>query len=374
MNDNLNRLDEIDNQIVNLFTERMHIAADTAGSVSVLEKIKLQKEKMKNIAGISPEDIREYSSVLYSLIFELEENYTGRMNGGQSELAEKISFALENTEKLFPENAEVACQGIEGANSQFACDKLFRNADISYFRDFEGVFTAIESGKCRYGVIPIENSNAGSVNSVYDLMMHHKFNIVRSLRLKIDHNLLANPGTAKEDIKEIYSHEQAISQCSSYLSGLEGVRIVPCENTAVAARMVAESGRKDVAALASRSCMTFYGLECLDSSVQNTDNNYTRFICISKNLEIYPGADRTSLMLTLPHEPGSLYKLLLRLYALDINLNKLESRPLPDKGFEFMFYFDLDCSVYSPKFIRLISELPKACESFTYLGSYSEVL
>ena len=117
-----------------------------------------------------------------------------------------------------------------------------------------------------------------------------------------------------------------------------------------------------------------YGLECLASSVQDTANNYTRFICIARDLEIYPGADRTSLMMTLRHEPGSLYKVLSRFYALGINLNKLESRPLPERSFEFMFYFDLENPVYDPAFLQLVSELGDISEEYTYLGSYSEVI
>ena len=150
--------------------------------------------------------------------------------------------------------------------------------------------------------------------------------------------------------------------------------VVRCENTAVAAKRVAESGRADVAALSSRACVGLYGLESLASSVQDQGNNYTRFICIAKDLEIYPGADRTSLMMVLPHKPGSLYKVLSRFYALGINLNKLESRPLPERDFEFMFYFDLETLVYSPQFQQLMGELPGLCEEFSYLGSYREVV
>ncbi len=243
-----------------------------------------------------------------------------------------------------------------------------------YFSNFDAVFRAIEQGLCRYGVVPVENSTAGSVNSVYDLMMDHHFSIIRSMRLKVDHNLLANNGTKISDIREIYSHEQALSQCSGFLHSLDNVKIIPVENTAVAARIVAESGRNDIAAVASRSCVRYYGLECLKDSIQDKENNYTRFIAISKDLEIYPGADRTSLMAVLPHEAGSLYRLLSRFYALDINLNKLESRPLPGREFEFMFYFDLETPVYSPQLLELLGDLPNAVDSFTYLGSYSEVV
>jgi chorismate mutase/prephenate dehydratase len=204
--------------------------------------------------------------------------------------------------------------------------------------------------------------------------MKHKFNIVRSVRLKVDHNLLAIKGTKIENIKEIFSHEQAINQCADFIKSLGQVTVHVVENTAVAAKMVADSGRSDFAALSSRSCANLYGLQCLAGSVQDKGNNYTRFICISKNLEIYPGADRTSIMLVTAHRPGALYKVLSHFYSLGINLVKLESRPLPDRDFEFMFYFDLDASVYNPALAQLLCELEGMCEEFQYLGSYTEII
>ena len=155
---------------------------------------------------------------------------------------------------------------------------------------------------------------------------------------------------------------------------MKDVKVTVCPNTAVAARMVAESDRKDVAALSSRDCAELYGLIALANSVQDKSNNYTRFICVAKNPQIYPGADRTSIMLVTPHKPGALYNVLARINALGLNLLKLESRPLPEREFEFMFYFDLDTSVYSPQFMQLMGELDSVCESFSYLGSYSEVI
>jgi chorismate mutase/prephenate dehydratase len=286
----------------------------------------------------------------------------------------RITNAIEHTPKLFPQNAVIACQGIEGAYSQLACEKLFNLPSIMYCNTFDSVFAAIDSGLCRYGVLPLENSTAGSINRIYDLMMKYHFSIVRSVRLKVDHNLLAKKGASLKEIKEIFSHEQAITQCAGFLKTLSGVKITACENTAVAAKLVAESQSNRVAALSSRGCADLYGLVCLQDSVQDQGNNYTRFICISKELEIYPGADKTSIMMALPHKPGSLYRILSRFYALGINLIKLESRPIPDRDFEFMFYFDLDTPVYSPQFVQLISELNGVCEEFRYLGSYSEIV
>lgn len=373
-----NQLDVIDKDLVSLFTRRMGVCAQVAeyksqNNLPVLDAGR-EREKLQQVADQLPEELQEYGLSLYSLLFELSHSLQNRMLGVGNALTDEITAAIQNTQPLFPPSAMVACQGVEGAYSQIACEKLFRRPTVMYFSNFEAVFSAIEKGLCRYGVIPLENSTAGSVNMVYDLMMRHNFRIVRSVRLKVDHNLLAKPGVKLEDLREVYSHEQAINQCSSFLQAHPEIKVVRCANTAEAAKFVAQSDRRDIAALSSRSCAELYGLQCLKASCQDQGNNYTRFICISRDLEIYPGADRTSLMVVLPHRPGSLYKLLSRFYALGINLNKLESRPLPDRDFEFMFYFDLDTSVYSPQFIQLMGELEGVCEEFSYLGSYSEVI
>ena len=319
-------------------------------------------------------ELDNYARVLYSMLFELSRSYQNKRNWESSSLHQQVTDSIENTPKLFPQAPMVACQGVEGAYSQIACERMFKTPFIMYFKNFEGVFQAIEKGLCQYGILPIENSTAGSVKKVYDLMIRHNFSIVRSFRLKVDHNLLAKAGTKMEDITEIYSHEQAINQCSEFLQGLSGVRIIPVENTAVAANMVATSDRTDVAALSSHACEELYGLKSLADSVQDKGNNRTRFICISKNLEIYPGSDKTSIMMILNHKPGALYKVLARMYVLGINVIKLESRPIPDRDFEFMFYFDLETSIYSEEFVQLMCELEDLCEEFKYLGSYTEVV
>jgi chorismate mutase/prephenate dehydratase len=372
------QIDEIDNTLISAFQKRMDISAELAkykkqNNLPVFDPAR-ERQKLADITAKTTEDIRTYAAALYSLLFDLSRSYQEKILNPESELMRQITNAIENTGKLFPQSAVVACQGIEGAYSQLACEKLFSIPSIMYCNTFDSVFAAIDSGLCRYGVLPLENSTAGSINRIYDLMMKYHFSIVHSTRLKVDHNLLVKKGTSLKDIKEIFSHEQAISQCAGFLKTLTGVKITACENTAVASQMVAESQRNDVAALSSRSCADLYGLTCLMASVQDQGNNYTRFICISKELEIYPGADKTSIMLSLPHKPGSLYRVLSKFYALGINLIKLESRPIPDRDFEFMFYFDLDTPVYSPQFVQLISELNGVCDEFRYLGSYSELV
>ena len=372
------QIDSIDDQLISLFGQRMQVAAQIAdykkqNNLPIYVPSR-EREKLLDVSKKAGPDMANYTRVLYSMIFELSRSYQSKCNLESTELHKKITQAIETTPQLFPQASMVACQGVEGAYAQIACEKIFKDPFIMYFKNFDGVFNAIEQGLCNYGVLPIENSTAGSVKKVYDLMIRHNFSIVRTFRLKVDHNLLAMPGTTLADIKEIYSHEQAINQCSAFLATMPGVKVIPVENTAVAAQMVANSGRSDVAALSSRSCAELYGLSCLASSIQDKGNNYTRFICIAKNLEIYPGSDKTSIMMVLSHKPGALYKVLARLYTLGINVTKLESRPIPDRDFEFMFYFDLETSIYSEEFVQLMCELDDLCEEFKYLGSFSEVV
>ncbi len=374
-----NQIDGIDRELVNLFIRRMHVSAEVAeykreNGLPVLDSSR-ERALMKKISELSGEQFDHYTHALYATILELSRSYQHEKLNEGSPLYLEITDALAKTPALFPEHATVACQGVEGAYSQIAAEKLFKVPDIVFLSTWEKVFDAIEAGMCRYGVIPIENSTAGSVKKVYDLMISRKFHIVRTVRIKVDHNLLAKPGTKLSDIREIFSHEQAISQCSEFLAGLpENVKITRVENTAMAAQMVAKSDRNDVASLSSRSCAAGYGLSVLASAIQDNGNNHTRFICITNRMEIYPGADRASLMIVAPHKPGALYRILARFNALGINLLKLESRPLPDRDFEFMFYFDLEASVYSPKFAELLAQLEQECDEFTYLGSYSEVI
>ncbi len=372
------QIDSIDEQLVSLFCKRMELSAGVAeykkqNDLPILVPAR-EREILARVAKQAGSELGNDCRVLYSTLFELSRGYQSKRNKVLGSLHENIMTSIETTPKLFPQAPMVACQGVEGAYSQIACEKIFKSPFIMYFKNFEAVFTAIEQGLCQYGILPIENSTAGSVNKVYDLMIRHNFSIVRTFRMKVDHNLLANECATLAGIKEIYSHEQAINQCSGFLNTLTGVKVIPVENTAVAAQMVAQSGRTDVAALSSRSCAELYGLKCLAPSVQDKGNNHTRFICISKNLEIYPGSDKTSIMMILPHRPGSLYRVLARLYTLGINVTKLESRPLPDREFEFMFYFDLETSIYSEEFVQLMCELDDLCEEFKYLGSYSEVV
>lgn len=372
------QIDSIDQQILELVQQRMDLMPyvaeyKAATGKPIYDRTRERANIQRAIERVEPE-LAGYAAILETVLMEAARDAQSKRLSRRSRNSLAIQDALACQPPYFPEVAHVACQGVEGAYQQIAADRLFHRAQISFFSSFDEVFDAVEKEQCQFGIVPLENSTAGSVTSVYDLMMRHSFYIARSCRLKIDHNLLAPAGVRKEDVRVIYSHEQAIKQCAAYIASIPNCQVHVCENTATAAAMVARSQRTDVAAIASRDCAPLYGLDIIDQAVQDKSNNYTRFACISKDLVIYPGADRTSLLVITKNEPGSLFKVLARFFALDINLIKLEVRPIPGRDFESMFYLDIDCPVAAPKFARLMDSIEDVCDECRYLGSYSEVL
>ena len=378
LKDNRGEIDRIDHEILRLFEERMNVARAIGESKRKnnlpIENPQREREILVRLRSEAPKGLEDSTCMLVRTLFELSKAEQRRIVSTDCRLNQQFLESLKNTPELFPKSARVACCGIPGAYGQVATDRLFSLADITYFNSFKAVFQAVEQGLCRYGVLPIENSTAGTVAAVCDLMRGHNFSIVRSIRLAIRHALLVNPGTKLSDIKEVFSHEHALKQCGNFLEKqLPGVKLTTCSTTAQAARQIAESGRNDVAAIGDISCVDHYHLTALSSSIQDSDYNYTRFICISKEPEIYPGADRISIMTTLPHQPGALNNLLERFSLLGLNLCKLESRPIPGKNFEYMFYFDFEASVSDPDIRALLTALSLENDEFVFLGNYREV-
>ncbi|MCL2018869.1 MAG: chorismate mutase [Oscillospiraceae bacterium] len=370
-------IDVIDNQVVELFEKRITLAAK-AGEYKNANGIPLihparEREIIARLTENQSDIMAGYTKILFNTVFDLSRLHQSKYGSKSSAVTKSIKHALENTPKVFPQSAVVACQGAEGAYSQFACEKLFSRPRIMYFNSFNDVFNAVDKGLCKKGILPIENSLQGSVTEVYDLMVKYNFYIAKSVKMKINHALLANKGADLSGIKEIYSHEQALSQCGDYLKSLKDVKIIECENTAVASKMVSESERTDIAAISNPRCADLYNLIILSNDIQKNGNNYTRFICITKELEIYPGGDKISLLFTVAHKPGALYGIMSKFAALGVNLTKLESRPIPDRDFEFVFYSEFEASIYSEEIIDLISSLDSSPEAFVFLGSYNEV-
>jgi chorismate mutase/prephenate dehydratase len=377
LNEIRNLINGVDDEIAKLYVKRMELGREVAlykrGHNIPLENTQREKEILNRVSALMPDEIKLYGKQVFNMLFDTSKAYQSRIADIKSKVRDDIEAALNRGTEPFPIEASVACQGVAGAYSGIAAEKMFELSAISYFKDWDSVFSAVEKGFCTYGVLPIENSAVGSVNGVYDLMRKHNFYIVRSIKLRVQHYLLARAGVSVDKIKEIVSHEQAISQCSAFLKSLGDVKITVCDNTAQAAKTVAESGREDIACLSARECAGIYGLSVLKSSVQDREGNYTRFIAISKNLEIFEGADKISITVNLPHEAGSLNKILNRFSTTGLNLTKLESRPMPNSPFEFAFYFDFEADATKLEVRNLLAELNNSCDDFLFLGAYKEL-
>ena len=370
------KIDTVDDQLLKLFLERMSLAEEVAAYKNEHHLPILNKEREREVLARVTEQSGEkerYAYHLFSTLFELARSRQAELISAPTRVAAQVKTSLEAGSAVFPQTGLVACQGVEGANSQMACDRLLPRGNIVYVKTFEAVVSAVESGLCKFGVLPIENSSNGSVRAVYELLQDHRLSIVRSTRLCIRHELLALPGVKMDDITEIYSHEQAIGQCSHFLEGLNGVRVIPCDNTAAAAKMVSERGDRHAAAISSHACAELYGLESVRDDIQDSDNNYTRFICIAKDPVIYAGANRISLVIACDNKPGALYDILSKLAALGINMTKLESCPVTGRNFEFIFFLELEASVLEPGVLPMLEELERSCQNFQFLGNYAEV-
>ena len=372
------RIDRIDEELVKLFLERLSVAQEvalakreTGGAVSDPAR---EREILARVAEAAGSENENAARLFFTTLFSISKARQRGILKGDSPLVGAMRHAMAAHAAPFPSRAFVACCGTEGSYAQQAATRLVKIPTIVYFNSFEKVFEAVEKGLCAYGVLPVENSAAGSVSAVYDLMQRHSFHIARSVRLKIDHVLLARPGVKLEDVREIVSHPHALAQCADFFKAHPGIRAVPAVNTAVAAKEVSAAGRGDAAVLASRACAELYGLEIIAEKIQNAAYNYTRFICISKDLEIYPDANRISLMLSLPHRPGALAEIISKFAAIDVNLTKLESRPVPGMDFEFRFIFDFEAAPSDAAVQSLLSELSldPEIEHFAFLGAYGE--
>lgn len=266
----------------------------------------------------------------------------------------------------------VACSGLKGSNAQAACVELMPEAEILYLDSFRAIFEAVDSGKCNYGVVPIENSFNGTVRAVYELMMEYRFSIAKSLLLPIHHSLLAKRGVKLSEISQVYSHPQALGQCSHYLRKLKA-ETVPYWNTAAAAELVSNSPEKNIAAIASPLCAELYGLETLASDIQDNSRNFTRFICITKKPELNQQANHISLIIGCENSPGSLHKILSVIASHGVNMNKLESCPIAGRVFEYMFFIEIEAALNDEGVQEMLNEIEAKSQIFVFLGNYEQL-
>jgi prephenate dehydratase len=266
---------------------------------------------------------------------------------------------------------KIAYQGEPGAFSEAAGRRLVPAAELVPHRSFEDVFASVRDGGANYGIVPIENSIGGSIHRNYDLLVTHELPIQAEIELPVVHQLLALPGTTVERLRRVYSHPQALAQCERFLRTLKGIDIIATYDTAGSAKMVADQRLDDAAAIASARAGEVFGLTALASSIQDFDDNITRFLVIGAEPLHAAVPDKTSIVFSLPNEPGSLFKALSVFALRGVDLTKLESRPIPGRPWEYLFYVDLAAARDESTCGRALAHLAEFAPMLRTLGSYA---
>jgi prephenate dehydratase len=264
----------------------------------------------------------------------------------------------------------IAYQGEPGAFSEAASRQVDGSADLLPCRGFEDVFAAVDDGTADLGVLPIENSIGGSIHRNFDLLLEHQLPILGEVEVPVVHHLLALPGRTLAQVKRIYSHPQALAQCDRFLRTLSGVEIIANYDTAGSAKMIADQSLGDAAAVASARAAEVFGLEAIRSSIQDHDNNTTRFLIVGRSALSTAAADKTTIVFTLANEPGALFKALAAIALRGIDLTKLESRPIPGRKWEYLFYVDLAAARDDLACERALAHLGEFASMVRVLGSY----
>jgi arogenate/prephenate dehydratase len=266
---------------------------------------------------------------------------------------------------------KIAYQGEPGAFSEAAARRVDPGAVLVPCRSFEEVFETVDAGPAGYGVVPIENSIGGSIHRNYDLLLSHELSIVGEVELPVVHHLLALPSATLAGLKRVYSHPQGLAQCERFLKSLSGVEIIATYDTAGSAKMVADAGLPDAAAIASARAGEVFGLKPLASSIQDFDDNITRFLVIGRRPLVNTIADKTTIVFTVPNEPGALFKALSVFALRGVDLTKLESRPIPGRPWEYLFYADLAAARDNLTCSRALIHLAEFAPTLRTLGSYA---
>jgi prephenate dehydratase len=266
---------------------------------------------------------------------------------------------------------KIAYQGEPGAFSEAAARRIDPTAQLLPSKSFEEVFDAVAADPGTWGVLPFENSIGGSIHRNYDLLLSHELPIVAEVELPVVHHLLALPGTTLESLRRVYSHPQGLAQCERFLRTLKNVDIIATYDTAGSAKMIADGGLTDAAAIASARAGEVFGLTSLAASVQDFDDNITRFLVIGHKPIRDAVPDKTSIVFTLPNEPGSLFKALSVFALRGIDLTKLESRPIPGRPWEYRFYVDLAVARDEVTCARALAHLAEFAPMLRTLGTYA---
>lgn len=385
-----NEIDDIDKELIQLFEKRMNTVLEIAkhkmkNNTTIFQKDREEKVLSKAVDNLDNKGYSQETIQFFNSIMEISRGLQKRiMDDNKEEKSEcnlnssNEKFDLSNINKyktlkyeINKKNILVGFPGISGSFTEEALNKFF-NKKISkkQFKEFEDVFVALKNKEIDYGIIPIENSSTGAISETYDLLRKYGFYIVGEECIKIDQNLIGIKGTKLEDIKEIYSHPQGIGQSSEFLKQNSNWKLIPFNNTATSAEFVKKLQDKTKAAIASKKAANIYELEIISPCINDITNNYTRFVVISNQIHIDEESNKMSIVFSVEHEAGKLYKVLGYFAENNINMTKIESRPIKDASWRYFFYIDFECSIYNPKVYNLLELIEHNTAYFKFIGVY----
>ncbi|MEF9934137.1 MAG: prephenate dehydratase [Clostridium sp.] len=369
-------IDRIDNAILKLFQERMDMVLNVAeykrkNNLEVLNR-KREEEVIENhLNNLSDSkykvEVEKFLKSVMEISRQCQRNYL--LNGGAFE-EENTCPEIINLTK----DSVIGFQGVNGSYSEEALHAFFKeDVKTRALNTFDDVFKSLTDGEIDYGVIPIENSSTGGVLEVYDLLNKHEFSIVGEMCIRINHCLIAEDGADFNTIKEVYSHQQALDQCRDYINS-KGYRKVPYLNTAKSVEFIREANDKSLAAIASKRAANIYGLNILEENINTNKTNTTRFIIISKKMAVNEQCNKISIVFSIDHKIGCLYNVLRYFSENQVNMLKIESRPMKERPWEYIFYIDFEGNTSDPKVKIALENIKDNTNYFRLLGNYPKSL
>jgi len=370
-------IDAIDRQLADLFQQRMDVVDNVgrykvARSMPVLDAGREQEVLDEKAALARDEGMSADLAALFEQIMAISRRRQRKLvrESGNEPGYERCKKAMAAVRTPISK-PKVVYQGVAGAYSEMACINFFGEASVNVgLEQFEDVFEALKKGEADYAVLPIENSTSGAIRQVYDLMTRYEYSIVGETTVRVEHCLMAPKGATLDTVTHVYSHEQGLFQSDRFLNAHPDWVQVPCADTAGAGQYVAQTGDVTKAAICSERAAELYGLEILVRGTNHNANNTTRFVVVSPVMELREGADKISTVFSLPHEAGSLHRIMTIFAVNGLNMTRLESRPMPGHRWEYMFFLEFTGSLSAPGMDGILRELSQTAADFRVLGNF----
>lgn len=371
------RIDELDKEITKLFEERMDSVINVINykmenNLSIFDRSREDEVIEKNLGYLNNKDYAEETKKFFVNLMEVSRELQSRKIEEVQSIKEDRKDVIETNKQ---KQGKVGFFGVVGSFCEEAMIKYFGTADHSKaYDEFEDVFIAVKNDEIQYGVLPIENSSTGAISGVYDLLYKYGFYIIGEECIKIDQNLMGIPGTSLEDIKEVYSHPQPFEQSTNFFKQHSDWKLIPFHSTSVSAKLVSDLKDKSKAAIASKRAAKIYGLEILKANINNQSENSTRFIIVSKKFESDSSCDKVSVVFSLEHKAGTLYKLLRHFAENNINMMKIESRPMEKGAWKYFLYVDFEGNIESNEVKTALNLIEQSSAYFKLIGSYKKYI